>query len=310
MILNEVAMSTLLERIRDPETEASSHWEKYLREFKYDQGALSVPRGAEGHHPRRSSVHQLAHYTLQTPFRRMGARYPNFRKFQRLGHDVVKRRGGLFDLSMMRQVLTLSKLSEHLDLDQLDKPIVIIGDGWGAMTSLVLSCLPRSKVVTINLSKMLLVEMVYTRRAFPDVNICLTRDVHEYQSALADTKVGMVAVCAGDSKLIAQGPIGLAINIASMQEMNPPVIADYFASMRNTPDLNTPFYCCNRIEKTLPDGTVVRFDDYPWKSDDEILLDEICPWHQYFYQFRPPFYKRYDGPHRHRLVMMSKEPRG
>ena len=180
MILNEVAMSTLLERIRDPETEASSHWEKYLREFKYDQGALSVPRGAEGHHPRRSSVHQLAHYTLQTPFRRMGARYPNFRKFQRLGHDVVKRRGGLFDLSMMRQVLTLSKLSEHLDLDQLDKPIVIIGDGWGAMTSLVLSCLSRSKVVTINLSKMLLMDMVYTRRAFPDVNICLTRDVHEY----------------------------------------------------------------------------------------------------------------------------------
>lgn len=185
--------------------------------------------------------------------------------------------GGVFDLAMMRQVLTLSLINEYLPLDQIYEPIVIIGDGYGAMTSLVYQCLPQSKVVVVNLTQMLLADLIYTRKAFPNINICLARDADEYQSALANDKTSVIGVCASDSTIIGQGRVGLAINIASMQEMNPPVIADYFASLRDAPGPATLFYCCNRIEKVLPDGTVVKFEDYPWRTDDRVLVDELCP---------------------------------
>jgi hypothetical protein len=65
------------------------------------------------------------------------------------------------------------------------------------------------------------------------------------------------------------------------------------------------FYCCNRLEKTLPDGTITRFRNYPWKDDDKIIVDELCPWHQYYYSASFPFYHQYDGPVQHRLALMA-----
>ena len=74
-------------------------------------------------------------------------------------------------------------------------------------------------------TSLLLVDLVYIRKSLPDIDICLARDVDEYQCALNSDHVRVVAVCADDSQVIGQGPIGVAINIASMQEMDPPVIA-------------------------------------------------------------------------------------
>ena len=65
------------------------------------------------------------------------------------------------------------------------------------------------------------------------------------------------------------------------------------------------FYCCNREEKRLPDGTITRFADYPWRGSDRVLVDERCPWHQRHYRFRPPFYRPFDGPTRHRLALLA-----
>ena len=56
-------------------------------------------------------------------------------------------------------------------------------------------------------------------------------------------------------------PISLFINVASMGEMDMPVINRYFEYMR-TSTVASNFYCCNREEKTFPDGTVTCFSDY------------------------------------------------
>ena len=65
-----------------------------------------------------------------------------------------------------------------------------------------------------------------------------------------------------------------------MQEMNSNNILEYFDSIRKSKNLKTYFYCANRVEKVLPDGTTVNFFEYPWHSKDEILIDELCPWQQ------------------------------
>ena len=102
-------------------------------------------------------------------------------------------------------------------------------------------------------------------------------------------------------------PISLFINIASMQEMNLEVIQHYFQYMRSS--LEIPyFYCCNRLEKKLPDGTMVRFLDYPWDMDDKILIDELSPWYQTYPAPNPPFWRRFDGPIHHRLVKLKRRP--
>jgi len=109
--------------------------------------------------------------------------------------------------------------------------------------------------------------------------------------------------------------IDLAINVASMQEMTIGVVNNYFRMMRERK--TKLFYCCNRLEKTLPDGQVTRFKEYGWKNDDIHLIDEKCPWHQYFagrgtsenvklMNILPiPLLHRYDGVHWHRLSLLS-----
>ena len=91
-----------------------------------------------------------------------------------------------------------------------------------------------------------------------------------------------------------------------MGEMNPPVVAAYFDDMRAIAhERDVLFYCCNRQEKKLPDGVVTRFADYPWRAEDQIMVDELCPWTQFYYSILPPFYRPYDGPFMHRLLTLS-----
>ncbi len=109
--------------------------------------------------------------------------------------------------------------------------------------------------------------------------------------------------------------IDLAINVASMQEMTMDAVAAYFQYLRERK--TKLFYCCNRLEKNLPDGKCIRFMDYPWKKEDIRLVDEKCPWHQFFFgrsaahhyklfkRIPIPLLHRYDGVHWHRLSLLS-----
>lgn len=110
--------------------------------------------------------------------------------------------------------------------------------------------------------------------------------------------------------------IDIAINIASMQEMNPDMISKYFSllSERKT----KLFYCCNRLEKILPDVTPARIFEFPWKKEDTFIVDEVCPWHKFFvgriggtnvrlFNTLPiPFLRKYDGVHLHRLARLAQ----
>ena len=85
------------------------------------------------------------------------------------------------------------------------------------------------------------------------------------------------------------------------------MINKYFDSMR-TSTVESYFYCVNREEKTLPDGSVIRFNDYPWQASeitDGCSIDDICPWYQEYPSSTPPFWKQFDGPHLHRLIKLN-----
>ena len=111
----------------------------------------------------------------------------------------------------------------------------------------------------------------------------------------------IIAIEAEKYHLLSKIKKDLIINIASFQEMDLDVISNYFKYLYNKGEESFYFYICNREEKFLPDGSLIRFKDYPFNSEDSILVDELCPWHQDFYVFKPPFIRKYDDPTRHQL---------
>tara|TARA_B100001175_G_C19510726_1_gene643695 strand:- start:1493 stop:2143 length:651 start_codon:yes stop_codon:yes gene_type:complete len=110
-----------------------------------------------------------------------------------------------------------------------------------------------------------------------------------------------VAIEAENFELLKYLKKDLVINIASFQEMTKEVISNYFKFIYNKNGKSFYFYFCNRQEKELPGGEKINFNKYNFKSDDQILVNELCPWHQYFYTKFPPFFKNYDGTTSHQL---------
>ena len=52
----------------------------------------------------------------------------------------------------------------------------------------------------------------------------------------------------------------------------------------------------------LPDGTMSIFDKYAWLDSDKVIFDEDCDWYSEFPISRPPFVRKFDGKHKHRLI--------
>jgi hypothetical protein len=157
----------------------------------------------------------------------------------------------------------------------------------------------------VNLTKTLLVDMDFVYRAFPEMGMALVHDTNKMNEAMTRPDIRVMAVGADSSSFLAGVPVALGINILSMMEMDAPVTKKYFDVLRQCPRAHTHFYCCNRVEKQLPDGTMTRFFEYPWHPDDEILFDEPSPWDRYSYRGKPPFLYR-NNPVHHRLVRLKK----
>ena len=196
-------------------------------------------------------------------------------------------------------------LMKHLGEKMQDGPVCIIGDGYGNMASVILETMPDSTVVIVNLNKTLLVDLICLKKGFPDVDYTVARTDAEFEEALS-RGIRVIAVGANDTSILRGKDFSLAINIESMMEMDPPVIADYFDILRSGPKESQPFYCCNQAFKRFSGEGTSNFHEYPWRDDDEILVDEVCPWTKITYGNTYPFYHR-RRPDLHRLVNLKSD---
>lgn len=195
----------------------------------------------------------------------------------------------LFGYDVSRLATTVDFLAKNIgDLD--GKSILIIGDGYGRLGSILKSIFPNLTITHINLGKILIFDYFYSLKVFPDLKHKLVFSQSDFGSDFNYIEAEKYRNFKIKSDLI--------INIASMQEMNLKQIDDYFKLIKAQRGY---FYCCNRVSKTLPDGTTVNFFDYPW-GGLEIIVDEICPWYQKFPAVKPPFVRKFDGPIHHRLT--------
>lgn len=300
------------EAIKD-DPSASSHWQKYHSEFKFDGQGFVGLQGFGGRTKRPTGLRAYLLLLLQKRFRNFGVSYDKFHAIDALANRVTIKQGRAYDLDVLRQTLTIAFLLASAPAKFTgNTTCCVIGDGFASMSTLLLASKSAGRVVLVNLTKTLLVDLWYLK-------LWMGEDVFEKSVDLVVDEAGLaralakphdaqqiIAIQASDHRLLQSCPIDFVINIASMQEMDPPVISRYFEDLRviaRKRDLL--FYCCNREEKTLPDGVVTKFANYPWVDDDKVWVDGLCPWTQYYYSNRPPFYRPYDGAFRHRLVTIG-----
>ena len=288
---------------------ASSHWKEMHATFKIQNGMkLYGMRGFGGFSHRNNFFQRAGHFILSRKLIRHGKNFNFFLQIFTLAKVICKRQGRVLDQDMLRQIITLAFISEKLKsscFNSKESNILVIGDGWGSLASLLLG-FTSSRVILINLNKTLLMDLLQIQRAFSELNYCYVDDSEGLKIAMRDKSIRLITLTADNYHLLANIPINLAINIASMQEMNYQSIHGYFDVLRRCPSQSTYLYSCNRRIKKLPDGSLIDFDSYGWLDIDEDLVFSECPWHQEYYAFRPPFYRKFDGIHVHKLTSLAK----
>jgi len=176
--------------------------------------------------------------------------------------------------------------------------VCIIGDGYGFMGNILKAIKRDAQIISINLGRTLVFDVFYTRLAHANSKVRLVQTGQDY-----DNDLGFCFLEAEGYDLLSQLSIDLFINIASMQEMDNKVIEKYFQFIRESKASKKYLYCCNRVEKKLPDGTITRIDCYPW-DNSIFVIDEPCPWYQKYPKPTPPFWRPFDGPIKHILALV------
>ena len=214
-----------------------------------------------------------------------------------------------FSLDTLRQVLTLTHLMNTSLAKFRSETSIVIGDGYGSLSHLLLVSGFSRKVILVSLTKTLFADAYHLLNCDEfgqPKSVCLVDNVIDMQSAIVDPKVKVILLEAQHNDILHKSGADIAFSIAAMQEMNYLDIYKYFDEMRLLAlDGDFTFYCCSRESKTLPDGQTIQFEKYPWSESDTILFDEACPWHDKYYRSIVPIYFNYNGAHHHRLIKMS-----
>ena len=292
---------------------ASSHWKECARHFKVrpidkdDFKLAGYGFGSNAYGSLFARLFAWAGNAIHLSY--LGL--PGLRQDVRMAKRVIQSMGLAFSQDAFRQVCTLNLLVRKMETMQDPHRILIIGDGHGILAALLHSRYPNSRIFLADLGSVLFFQAYHLHKAFPGApQVLIDEDLDNHDNAV-------FSLCPADRvDMLPQDELDLAINLASMQEMDPAVTANYFALLRQRK--TRLFYCCNRLEKHLEGGEITRFMDYPWSPADKHLVDGPCPWHQWYFGrgaspnvrlcgVPVPMMHRYDGKHWHRLTRLNGE---
>lgn len=246
------------------------------------------------------------------------ARLPNRLVLLRACRDaseVCAKMGLHLTLDTFRQVCTLDLLRRFVPAMSRGRELTLlmIGDGLGLLSGLIKQAYPDATLVLVDIGRTLLFQAYYCQKGFPTA-------IHARAESVADPGDADFVYCPAEELAhLERFRYDVAVNIASMQEMNTQTIERYFSLLRRRSRRDNVFYCCNRESKTLAGGEVVRFHDYPWAEADRIIVDGPCPWHRYFFSRerrtrgptvfgrRVPLVSYFDGTLLHRLVVLATD---
>ncbi|MBI3011140.1 MAG: putative sugar O-methyltransferase [Candidatus Omnitrophica bacterium] len=305
------------------EAYVSSHWADYSGQFDVimdSEGSIRklVGRGFGGM-TTRNPLEVLVQYAGHLSYLSW---LPNRREIlalMRVAQPVCLAMGFFLSFDAFRQLCALALIRGWMSPAVRAKrlTVLMIGDGYGFLSSMVKTLYPRATLVLVDIGRTLLFQSIYCQRAHPTArHYGMTGDRLNEAATLADHDF----IYCPTEYLDAVRPLryDLAVAIASLQEMNAATVERYFRFLRDRLHEDHLFYCCNRESKVLRGGEVSTFAGYPWDPRDRHLVDERCPWYQYacswrtcgpgprLFGLRVPFINAFDGPFRHRLSILAR----
>lgn len=252
------------------------------------------------------ALHKLAHVPGITHKRRVFG-------LSRRAAQLCKRMGLHPTYNVFRQVCTVELLERHVDRCTPDDRlrILVIGDGAGVLAALLKDIRPDSSITLVDIGKALLFQAYHCQKAYPD-------KLHDLVGVDSGLTQADFLYCPTESLgALETHTFDIAINVASMQEMNATTVSRYFDFMRRRLRSNNLFYCCNRESKTLVGGELSEFYSYPWHPGDKVLVEGECPWHRFIvgrstsvlglkiFGLPIPFLRYYEGTMLHRLAVLA-----
>lgn len=295
-------IDSVAKTIEDNEYTQSSHWKKYHSNFKYSNRRLSGLEGFGTNNPPLKGLKKIIYNTLLKRYTRHQYNKQFFKNTKSNALSIVNKQKRAFDLDVLRHCLTIDFLNHHKVLGK-DKTVVVIGDGWGIMSTLLLKMKLVKRLILVNLNKTLLVDLIYLNTILPEIiENSVLLEKKEDISKLGDEK--LIAIRADNYELIKNLSKDVVINIASFQEMNIDVVNNYLNYIESN-DKEVILYHCNRIRKELPDGKISGINDYIFNKKRKYIIDEECPWNIDFISQKPPFIFKYDGKIQHQLIKLN-----
>jgi len=289
----------------------SSHWREIGgHKVSFENGLWDLRGIGFGSWLERKPINQIRQLGASLLVATMKRRYSCSDDLWKLGKKLALKHGRIFDYDCAKQVIAVDSIIKGLGADYrtVDTNIFsnagigrvcVIGDGYGYMGSLIKAIDHSVTITSVNLGRGLLFDAYHSMKAFPEA-VC-----HIVGPSAECSAADFQFLPAEDYEYLANMPQDLVVNIASMQEMNLSVVNKYLEFMRRTDGVASYFYCCNRVEKELPGGEIVRFKDYGWYSTDEVVFDELCPWYQCYPRSFPFGWHPFDGPIWHRLTKLA-----
>jgi len=301
----------------------SSHWRKWAKEsyMKVERGAITEAQGVGFGDCQLQSSQVLLHYLTIISYLLFVRRRLNVLSWMHRAQEIMTA-CRVFDLffsyDVFRQCCVGALLQTYID-ERKHPEILMIGDGYGILAGLIKLRYPRCKLYLIDIMPALAFQAIVLGAWLKEAEFSLMISGERRQCFLPSRGADVTFCHAGAlGKLRGKG-YDLAINVAGMQEMNKISIRRYFTFLRRHLKPDGLFYCCNREEKILTGGEVVRFSEYPWLDGDIHLIDEEPPFYRWFFgkakaanslymgKIRVPFGRRFDGRMRHRLTRLEQQ---
>ena len=277
--------------INENDKEKSSHWKKLLANRKI----LIDIKGnyGFGQYKELNRFSEMYHKVMQDFV--FGKGLKKIREYK-----LIKKYYGKFNRQLesdvIRHIYTFNLLNRY---KILKNNVAVIGDGKAnfILGSKIIN--PSLKLFSINLPEILINDLLILMKSnlFISEEICLVKN----NTDLDKDSVKLFLIPANKSNLLSSKKIDLFVNLASFQEMNYEQINNYFNIIKSN---KSYLYNCNREEKILPDGKIIKYDNYPF-DNAEILFKEECDWHKKIYLTSFPFVKKYDGNHLHSLCKFT-----
>lgn len=273
----------LEKHISASERNKSSHWKLFLNNKKVKNIYVNLGFGS---FEKKHIIRAIIHYILS----RFLFGFKIFRTLEAKTYfDIFKKMNRQIDNDAIRHIYIFNLLKKYLN----PKKICVIGDGKANFILGALKIFPECQIYSVNLAEVLIHDYLIINK-FKVLKENLIKVVKKKED-IKKNNIKIFLVPSTNKNFLINTDIDLFVNVASFQEMNEQEIEKYFQIIKSN---NSNFYICNREKKILPAGEIIIFDNYPW-STAKFKFYENCKWYQYYYAFRYPFFRKYDGNIKH-----------